>query len=153
MILYRISGENYASDLTGEGAFRIGGRWNSKGHRAIYTAQHQATCLLEKLVHLGRDASGRLIVPVNYALVTINLSDEARVSRVRSEDLPPNWRDNPYHTQSIGDDFLLGQKHAALIVPSAVAQLENNVIINPAFAFAITIVAIEKLYVDTRLIR
>jgi len=37
----------------GEGAFRAGGRWNSRGVRAVYTALDPATAILEVAVHKG----------------------------------------------------------------------------------------------------
>jgi len=36
----------------GEGAFRFGGRWNSRGVRAVYASSSLALALLETLVHL-----------------------------------------------------------------------------------------------------
>ena len=38
---------------SGEGAYRVGGRWNSSGVRAVYTALDPATAILEVAVHKG----------------------------------------------------------------------------------------------------
>jgi RES domain-containing protein len=41
-----------ASALTGEGARRFGGRWNSRGVGVIYTSASPSLAILEILVHL-----------------------------------------------------------------------------------------------------
>jgi RES domain-containing protein len=43
-------GETWAS---GEGAFRVGGRWNSRGVRAVYCSIDPSTAILEVAVHKG----------------------------------------------------------------------------------------------------
>ena len=40
--------------LDGEGAFRVGGRWNSPGRHMVYMAQSVALAVLENLVHMSR---------------------------------------------------------------------------------------------------
>ncbi len=39
----------------GEGAFRFGGRWNSRGTRILYTAGSLSLAALEMLVHLNSE--------------------------------------------------------------------------------------------------
>src|ERR1700751_6117885 len=40
-----------AAAFSGKGAWRYGGRWNSRGVRVIYTSEHQSTAALEVFIH------------------------------------------------------------------------------------------------------
>ena len=42
MIVYRLSKSKYSADLTGKGAEKAGGRWNSKGVAMVYTSTSRA---------------------------------------------------------------------------------------------------------------
>src|SRR5882724_11221307 len=48
---YRLTRRRYEV-LDGEGARRVGGRWNSPGRAAIYAAEEPSLTVLETLVHL-----------------------------------------------------------------------------------------------------
>ncbi|MDQ3290016.1 MAG: RES family NAD+ phosphorylase, partial [Bacteroidota bacterium] len=37
MIVFRLSKHMYCTDLSGTGALKVGGRWNSKGTALVYT--------------------------------------------------------------------------------------------------------------------
>jgi RES domain-containing protein len=52
-----------------EGAYRAGGRWNSRGLRAVYRSIDPATAILEVAVHKGLKALD--IVPHVLTAVTI----------------------------------------------------------------------------------
>ena len=50
---YRLVSPRWASTaLSGEGARKYGGRWNSPGHSVVYLAESRALCALELLLHL-----------------------------------------------------------------------------------------------------
>ena len=51
--IYRVCRRIYAS-LDGEGARRVGGRWNSPGRSVVYMAQSVALAVLENLVNMSR---------------------------------------------------------------------------------------------------
>jgi len=52
MIAYRIvKSIGRAGDFSGTGAFRNGGRWNSKGTYMLYTSMNSSLAYLETLVH------------------------------------------------------------------------------------------------------
>lgn len=70
MIVYRLSKEIYANDLSGKGAEIAGGRWNSKGSAALYTAQSIALCVTEIAVHIPLG-----ILPRDYRLIHIEIPD------------------------------------------------------------------------------
>lgn len=54
--------------LDGEGARLLGGRWNSPGRAAVYTASCGALAALEYMVHLTR-------LPANMLLLRIEVPD------------------------------------------------------------------------------
>ena len=55
MVVYRLGGTKYATDLTGEGARLFGGRWNNEGTPCIYTSQSRALAILEYTVNINID--------------------------------------------------------------------------------------------------
>jgi RES domain-containing protein len=70
MKFYRITTCEYANDLSGEGAFLYGGRWNSKGVRLLYTAEHGALAMLEALAHITMSNAQRA-----YCRVVMEIGD------------------------------------------------------------------------------
>jgi RES domain-containing protein len=51
MIVFRLSKEQFAQDLSGKGAELVGGRWNSREMRCC-TSQSIALCVTEIAVHV-----------------------------------------------------------------------------------------------------
>lgn len=55
-IAWRLDRDAYAPTWdSGEGSYLAGGRWNSKGVRAVYCSIDPATAILEVAVHKGFD--------------------------------------------------------------------------------------------------
>ncbi|MEA2728512.1 MAG: hypothetical protein QOF70_2987, partial [Acetobacteraceae bacterium] len=51
---WRLDQQGFAATWdSGEGAYRLGGRWNTKGVRAVYCSVDPATAILEVAVHKG----------------------------------------------------------------------------------------------------
>ena len=127
MIVYRLSKSKYANDLTGLGAERSGGRWNSKGVAIIYTGQSRALCTAEIAVHtpLGN-------LPLNYQLITLEVP-ESTFTEISIDDLPLDWKSFPHadSTQKIGDAFIKKGAFLVFKVPSVVVQGDYNYLINP----------------------
>ena len=128
MIVYRLCKANYRFDLSGKGAEKNGGRWNSKGTALIYTGQTRALCTTEIAV---RTPLG--IIPSDFHLVHIEFPDSIKVIEFASNKLPDNWNCFPHidATQKIGDRFVKEGKQLVLKVPSSVVQGEFNYLINP----------------------
>lgn len=122
-----IQAEYAAHAFDGEGARLYGGRWNSPGHAAVYTAGSLALAALEVLVHL----KSRLILS-RYLKSWIEF-DETWVTTVAIEDLPLNWRQGraPVQTQMLGDRWLEAGNTLVLQVPSVIIPEEWNYVINP----------------------
>jgi RES domain-containing protein len=152
MIVYRLSKSTYASDLTGKGAERTGGRWNSKGVPVIYTASSRALCTTEIAVHVPLG-----IVPADFVLTTIKIPDKFICTELEMADLGPNWRTFPYSgaTQKLGDQFVKLQQFLVIKVPSAVVQGDYNYLINPLHEGIreVKIIASEPFVFDERLFK
>lgn len=149
MIVYRLSKSKYSTDLSGKGAEKSGGRWNSKGVAMVYTSTSRALCAAEVAVHLPLG-----IVPADYELVTLEIPDDL-ITEAGINDLPAGWRSFPHpdSTQKLGDRFIREGKFLALKVPSVVVQGEYNFLINPGHeaAAGIRVVSREPFLFDKRL--
>jgi RES domain-containing protein len=149
MIVYRLSKSKYSHDLSGKGAERSGGRWNSKGVVLIYTGESRALCTAEIAVHtpLGN-------IPFDYQIVTIEIPD-ASIGDVDISILPIGWNSIPHSqlTRKIGDSFISKNIFLALKVPSAVVPGDYNYLINPHHQdiSKIIILAVERFNFDERL--
>ena len=152
MIVFRLSKSKFASNLSGKGAEKSGGRWNSKGTSMVYTSESRALCATEIAVHtpLGN-------IPLDYKLISIEIPDYIQIHTLKSSDLPVDWNYIPgsHSTQKIGDQFILDGIYPVLRVPSVVVQDEYNYLINPTHpeSAKIKIKTIEPFSFDERLFR
>ncbi|MGB3077868.1 MAG: RES family NAD+ phosphorylase, partial [Saprospiraceae bacterium] len=128
MIVYRLSKSVHALDLSGKGAEKNGGRWNSKGTALIYTSETRALCMAEIAVHtpLG-------ILPQDYELIAIEFPEHTKVLEPDLKSFPADWRSIPHahSTQEIGDQFVKANKYLVMKVPSVIVPGEFNYLINP----------------------
>jgi RES domain-containing protein len=128
MIVYRLSKLKFASDLTGKGAEKSGGRWNSQGTALIYTSESRALCTTEIAVHtpLGN-------LPLDYQLISIEIPVDIQIKELAAGELPVKWNSIPqsHSTQVIGDKFVSEGKFMTLKVPSVVVPGEFNYLLNP----------------------
>lgn len=152
MTVYRLSKEKYKDDLSGMGAERYGGRWNSKGKGMIYTADSRALAKLEVAVHVALYR-----MPRDYYMVVLDIPDEEIVpydiTRLQGKD----WKHNPpiKFTQTEGDLFLEERNSLVLKVPSTLVEGDFNLLINPEHAKAkrLKILGSQKFDFDMRLFR
>ena len=111
---------------SGEGAFRVGGRWNSPGVRAVYMSLDPATAILEVAVHKGLPTLD--IVP--HTLTSATILDTGKIHIVMPGDVPnANWlRPCPpsLGQQQFGDALLA--QHAFVLLPSAVSTYSWNLL-------------------------
>jgi RES domain-containing protein len=128
LVVWRIAQRRLASHaLSGEGARRYGGHWNSPGIAVVYTALSQSLAALEILVHVDSEE-----LLQNYIAIPIT-ADESVIQRIDAEKLPRNWRAYPSTkaTRLLGDTWLIEERSAGLQVPSAVIPTESNFLLNP----------------------
>lgn len=128
MIFYRIVMRHYlASTWTGYGAEIYGGRWNHKGHAAIYLASSVSLAMLETLVHI-QDSS----TLSEFELFQIEI-DDSNIMLLQPQDWPTDWRSDPapVATMDIGTEWLESESSLGLLVPSTLVPSENNLLVNP----------------------
>ena len=131
MIVYRFTKEIYSHDISGEGAKKWGGRWNSPGLPVIYTSYSISLSLLELLIY---QSSYEEIV-VNR-LMHIEVPDTTFQS-LSANSLKLNWQNDIDYCRFIGNKFLQTKKSLILKVPSAIIPDEYKILINPGHpAFA-----------------
>ena len=150
--MYRIAKTKYIRDLSGEGALRAGGRWNSKGIRVVYTADSTALATLETLVH-----SPLHIVPKNRSIATLEFPNCLSRLEIELPQLPDKWWTYPAPSvlTKFGDTWWHQQKSVALSVPSSVTPNGEgkNLLLNPLHPDfkQISIVRVENYVYDSRL--
>lgn len=120
MKAFRVAQKRHARSpqdlLSGDGAAKYGGRWNSVGVPAVYCSESLSLCALEILVHLPRG------VLRQYRYLEIHVPDDAIVA--------PAY-DGKTDTQHFGDTYLGSSGVLAFLVPSAVNPIEHNLVLNP----------------------
>ena len=127
--VFRILRKPHSSKpLDGEGAYRFGGRWSSRGTRLAYTSRYLSLAMVEYFVHIDPDD-----LPKDLVVVPVDVPDQVSRVSLTARQLPANWRRSPAPAglASIGDAFAAGQKAAILIVPSVLVPAESNWLINP----------------------
>lgn len=100
------------------------GRWNTPKSPMIYAAQHYSTALLEKLVH----GNGR--IPPNQHYIEITVPNGVSYEVLNTAALS-GWDDAlGSASKPFGEKWYQEQRSAILIVPSVVARLDRNILIN-----------------------
>jgi RES domain-containing protein len=138
IVAWRLDSARHANNWNrGEGAYRAGGRWNSKGIRAVYCALDPATAILEVAVHKGF----RTLDTVPHVLTSLVVPSPGDIHIVQPEDLPnPNWLVPGIPgagQQAFGDKLLT--THKFTLLPSVVSRHSWNLIFEastPLGAFA-----------------
>lgn len=134
---------------SGEGAYRVGGRWNSRGGRAVYCSVDPATTILEAAVHKGFKA----LDTVPHVLTSVAITDPASVFVVDPASIPnPNWLRPgiPGAGQQAFGDALLA-RHKFVLIPSAVSTHSWNLIfVSKIAAGAYAVRSQEPFALDTR---
>ena len=150
MRIYRIADRRHPV-WDGTGAALLGGRWNSPGQAAIYGSLSYACAMLEVLAHAG---IGR--IPPTQQFVVAEVPDAVPIERHDASTLTAGWDgEDSAGARHFGDAWLMSCRSLVLVVPSVVARLEFNAVINPAHPdFArLTVSAPEPVVWDARLFR
>ena len=148
MQIYRI-GDSRHPLWDGTGAAMVGGRWNSVGRPVIYGSLSYACAMLEILVHANIGH-----IPATHSYVVAELADTFPIERHAAHTLPKGW-DSDDHSiaQRFGDQWLQEARSVVLVVPSVVAALEWNAVINPLHpnAHQFVVSSSQKVIWDQRL--
>jgi RES domain-containing protein len=125
------------------------GRWSDPGTPVIYASEHYSTAMLEKLAH------GNGALPPNQHFIAITIP-RGIAFEVVTKDHVHGWDTlEPTASRQFGTRWVSERRSAVLLVPSYVARLERNVIINTAHPDAnkIEVSLPEPVWWDERLFR
>jgi len=120
------------ADLSGEGARRYGGRWNSPGRAAVYLSENAALPVLEVLVHLDLPLD---LIPADYVLLCLDLKPVVEGGTVSIVDGPVDAMSDR-DSRAFGDDWLETARTPLLSVRSTIVPECRNLILNPAHPHA-----------------
>jgi RES domain-containing protein len=151
LVAWRLDRATFAAGWdSGEGAYRFGGRWNSKGIRAVYCSIDPATAILEVAAH----TQFKTLDTVPHVLSAINITEPSSVHIVLPAAIPnPNWLRPGIPSagqQAFGDALLAEYKF--LLIPSTVSTFSWNLIFDAAKAAgAYSLKSQAAFALDTRL--
>ena len=114
-----------------EGARQVGGRWHERGDRVIYASEHYSTAMLETLVRWNG------LPPRNQHFVRVHVPEGTSYEVVEGDAFPGWHLPDSDSARRAGRGWYAAGRSVILIVPSVVARMERNIIINvdhPEFA-------------------
>lgn len=101
------------------------GRWNTPASPIIYTSEHYSTAMLEKLAH----GSGSL--PPNQHFIEITIPNGVSYETASPAHLPGWDHISGAVSKAFGEMWQRSKRSLLLLVPSIVARLEMNILVNP----------------------
>ena len=151
MKLYRIvQDKKRTADISGTGAFRLGGRWNSKGTYMLYTSENSSLVYLESLVHFDKT-----LMPPELFIIKLEVDDTAPVYLFPDANYPAEWMKlGLLQNQILGDSWMQANQYLGIKVKSAVNVFEYNYLLNPLFPRyhdLVKVTSVTKIEVDNRL--
>jgi RES domain-containing protein len=152
MKIWRICRAKFAAEsLSGLGARRFGGRWNSPGVPMVYASSSLALAAIELFVHLEPN-----LQPADLVAIAAALPDGEPAERLEPGKLPPDWwKDEFEPLRELGNAWIREQRSLAMEVPSAALRVEWNVLVNPLHA-RVAEIKVEKpqpFHFDARMFR
>lgn len=107
---------------SGQGSARSKGRWHKRGQEVIYSSRYYSTALLESL------ARWNLGLPLRQHYIEINIPSGISYETVTAHSFP-KWVDDE-RASAFGAKWHQEKRSLILIVPSYVARIDENVVIN-----------------------
>jgi RES domain-containing protein len=101
------------------------GRWNTSASPMLNCSEHYSTAMLEKLVH----ANG--IVPPNQHFIEITIPNGLSYEMFNTAAVPDWHLASMAPSKAFGEAWQQQGRSLLLIVPSVVARLEQNFLLNP----------------------
>ncbi len=124
LLAYRIGdSEGHYPIFSPEGAKFYPGRWNKPMQAVIYASKYYSTAVLEKLIRLGE-------MPPNQCFVTITIPAGVSYEEITTDSVPGWYEKNAMKAREFGSQWYSQNRSLILIVPSVVARLDHNIVIN-----------------------
>ena len=94
----------------------------------VYCATSLSLATLEYFVHCDP-----YDLPTDLVMIRVELPDTTRTERWEVGSLPRDWRNYPgiEELKDMGSEWSSSLRTVALLVPSAVTPIEDNVLVNP----------------------
>ena len=142
MLVYRLTPQAFAGDLSGLGAKKFGGRWNHKGVPILYCASSVSLCALELSAHAESVWELK-----SLAITCIEVSPKASIKIIDIEQLPAQWQalPAPIVCKDMGNDWAINLKTPILKLPSAIVPMECIYLINPLFPKIESLISIKRI--------
>ncbi len=106
------------------GATLNDGRWHTVGQAAIYASACYSTALPEARAYID-------VRPSRQRFIEIGIPPSTSHEVVDTDDVP-GWDEPKSHTaHTFGTFWIDEQRSALLVVPSVVAPIDSNILINP----------------------
>jgi len=152
MRVYRIvQDKKRTSDLSGAGAFRAGGRWNSEGTYMLYCSENSSLALLEKLVHFDEGD-----LPPQLFITELEILDDSLIYTLPDKDYHRDWQKLALpENQQQGDRWMREKNYLGVRVRSAINTAEYNCLLNPLFPRyheSLRIISVTEIKMDERLV-
>lgn len=112
--------------MDGEGARRVGGRWNPSGIPVVYMTVSRALAALEILVHAGRD-----VIQLDWSVISAEVPEDW-IEKTELAYLPNGWNTLPSSQASseFGAEWVRAERSLAILLPSAIIQEEQVLMVN-----------------------
>lgn len=129
------------------GSTVLPGRWNKEDSPIVYTSEHYSTAMLEKL------AGSLGATPPNQHFIAIVLHNGLSYEAVTKDHLPGWDTATPSASREFGARWARERRSTLLFVPSYVARIERNILINLRHpeAKGISVSLPEPVWWDSRL--
>jgi RES domain-containing protein len=152
MLVYRLSALKFGGDLSGNGAKKLGGRWNSKGFPMVYCCGTISLCTLELAAH-----SGGLSQLKTLAITCIEIDNSLSLKPISIQHLPHGWQEVPatFGSKEYGNKWIVSNKSPVIAVPSAIVPREYIFLLNPIhpeFDKLVKVKWVEPFNLDPRII-
>lgn len=153
MQIYRIAkSQKRTTDISGMGAYKLGGRWNAPGTYMLYASENSSLAYLENLVHFDS-----AIIPPDLYIMCLEIAcSPDLIYTLPDRKYPKNWMHIGNLDNKILGDKLMGTRdYLGIKVRSAVNFREYNYLLNPLYPGyhdMVKVISVERLPVDNRLI-
>jgi RES domain-containing protein len=123
---FRIGDPNGAYPIFDAAGSRLApGRWNTENAPLIYASEHYSTAMLEII------ANGAGQFPGNQHFIQITIPNGVSYELLNPTHLPGWDASRTAVSQAYGEAWQTSRRSLLLLVPSVVARMELNVLINP----------------------
>jgi RES domain-containing protein len=115
-----------ASAMDGEGARRVGGRWNPPGIPVVYMSVSRGLAALEILVHAGRD-----VIQLDWSVISAEVPEDW-IEKTEVGNLPRGWDAllSSQASREFGAEWVRAGRRLAILLPSAIIPEEQVLMVN-----------------------